>query len=156
MFEEKIIDHELSQGKLDRLKSPEVQELESRGEVFAPMDFSSTVHKESAMLRDTLQQFLMGQNLNLVVDTVLANDGAAQSVKTMLDGKNYTYGVVSVQASKELMKAGIQDRWKNDYRKHLLGAESKEGRLGGRPVPSGFANNLYVPPYRPGARQRSG
>lgn len=143
VFKEKIIDHELSQGKLDLLKSPEVVELESRGEVFAPMDFSSMVHKESSMLRDTLQKFLMGKNLNLVVDTVLANDGAAESVKAMLDGKGYSYDVVSVQASKELTKAGIQDRWEKDYRKHLMGENSQEGRLGGRPVPSEFANNMY-------------
>ncbi len=63
----------------------------------------------------------------------------------MLDSRNYTYDVVSVQTSKELTKSGIQDRWESDYRKHLAGEESREGRLGGRPAPSEFANNMYGP-----------
>lgn len=143
MFKEKIVDHELNLGKLDLLKSPQVQRLEAQGELFAPMDFSSMVHKESTILRDTLQTILMTRNLNLVIDTVLSNDKAAETIMKTLDAQEYTYQVVSVQASMELTKAGIQGRWEQDYRAFLNGENTKEGRLGGRPVPSEFANSVY-------------
>ena len=141
MFKEKIIQHELESGNLDRLKTPLVKELEAQGHKFAPMEFAALVHEESSMLSAKLQKDLRKDGTNYVIDTVLKSQGSAQEVAATLDKRGYTYDVVSVQATFEESKAGIYNRW-HDGR---VDFESGKSQLGGRPVPSDFANNLLTP-----------
>ena len=141
MFKEKIIQHELDSGNLDRLKTPLVRELESEGHKFAPMEFAALVHEESSMLSAKLQKELRKDGTNYVIDTVLKSQGSAQEVAATLDKRGYTYDVVSVQASFEESKAGIYGRWQEGR----AAFERGDSALGGRPVPSDFANNLVTP-----------
>lgn len=64
MFKEKIIQHELDSGNLDRLKTPLVKELEAQGYTFAPMEFAALVHEESSMLSRKLQKALRKDGTN--------------------------------------------------------------------------------------------
>lgn len=141
IFKEKIIQHELDSGNLDRLKTPLVKELEAQGHKFAPMEFAALVHEESSMLSAKLQKDLRKDGTNYVIDTVLKSQGSAQEVAVTLDKRGYTYDVVSVQASFEESKAGIYGRWQAGRDAFERG----ESQLGGRPVPSDFANNLVTP-----------
>lgn len=141
IFKEKIIQHELDSGNLDRLKTPLVKELEAQGHKFAPMEFAALVHEESSMLSAKLQKDLRKDGTNYVIDTVLKSQGSAQEVAATLDKRGYTYDVVSVQASFEESKAGIYGRWQAGRDAFECG----ESQLGGRPVPSDFANNLVTP-----------
>ena len=140
MFKEKIIQHELDSGNLDRLKTPLVKELEAQGYTFAPMEFAALVHEESSMLSRKLQKALRKDGTNYVIDTVLKSQGSAQEVAATLDEGGYTYDVVSVQATFEESKAGIYGRWQAGREAFERG----ESQLGGRPVPSDFANNLIT------------
>lgn len=141
IFKEKIIQHELDSGNLDRLKTPLVKELEAQGYKFAPMEFAALVHEESSMLSAKLQKALRKDGTNYVIDTVLKSQGSAQEVAATLDKRGYTYDVVSVQATFEESKAGIYGRWQAGREAFERG----ESQLGGRPVPSDFANNLVTP-----------
>lgn len=141
MFKEKIIAHELETGNLDRLKTPLVKELEAQGHKFAPMEFAVLVHEESSMLSAKLQKELRKDGTNYVIDTVLKSQGSAQEVAATLDKRGYTYDVISVQATFEESKAGIYGRWRDGR----AAFERGESQLGGRPVPSDFANNLITP-----------
>lgn len=141
MFKEKIIEHELESGNLDRLKTPLVKELEAQGHKFAPMEFAALVHEESSMLSAKLQKDLRKDGTNYVIDTVLKSQGSAQEVAASLDKRGYSYDVVSVQASFEESKAGIYGRWQEGR----AAFERGDSALGGRPVPSDFANNLITP-----------
>ncbi len=141
MFKEKIIAHELESGNLDRLKTPLVKELEAQGHKFAPMEFAALVHEESSMLSAKLQRDLRKDGTNYVIDTVLKSQASAREVAASLDKRGYTYDVVSVQATFEESKAGIYGRWQEGR----AAFERGESQLGGRPVPSDFANNLITP-----------
>lgn len=141
MFKEKIIAHELESGNLDRLKTPLVKELEAQGYKFAPMEFAALVHEESSMLSAKLQRNLRKDGANYVIDTVLKSQASAREVAASLDEHEYTYDVVSVQATFEESKAGIYGRWLEGR----AAFERGESQLGGRPVPSDFANNLITP-----------
>ena len=141
IFKEKIIQHELDSGNLDRLKTPLVKELEAQGHKFAPMEFAALVHEESSMLSAKLQKDLRKDGTNYVIDTVLKSQGSAQEVAATLDKRGYTYDVVSVQATFEESKAGIYGRWQAGREAFGRG----ESQFGGRPVPSDFANILVTP-----------
>ncbi|HJX78090.1 zeta toxin family protein [Glutamicibacter sp.] len=143
IFKELILEHELDSGQLELLKSAQVKELEAAGEVFAPMDFSTQVHREAVMLRDLLQDELMSKNINFVLDTVLSSERAAEAIMEELDDSQYRYFVVSVQASEKLTQEGIRQRWEDGYRQFLDGESTLKGKIGGRPVPSEFARSVY-------------
>lgn len=145
IFKELILEHELDSGQLELLKSPQVKELEAAGEVFAPMDFSTQVHREAVLLRDLLQDELMSKNINFVLDTVLSSERAAEAIMEELDASQYRYSVVSVQASEKLTQEGIRQRWAEGYRQFLDGEPTLKGKIGGRPVPSEFARSVYGP-----------
>lgn len=150
-FKEKIIEHELRSGNLDALKSPLVRDFESQGHQFAPMEFAALVHEESSLLRVELQRQLQGMEMNFVVDTVLKSEESAQNVAGRLDHEGYTYDVVSVQGTAQESKKGIYGRWEDNYRQFLLGGND----LGGRPVPSEFANGTFPDPNGPSTTQHS-
>lgn len=141
-FKEKIIEHEYRTGNLASLDTPFMKELKDQGVVFAPMEYSTLVHQESSMLSKQLQMQLQLERANYIVDTVLKDVDSARDVLTRLDGQNYSYDVVSVQGTAAESKAGIYGRWEYDYRAYLEG----KNELGGRPVPSEFANGTFPDP----------
>lgn len=142
-FKEKILEHEMQAGRLDELKPPVVHELESQGERFAPMEFASLVHEESSLLSSKLQDQLMQHEMNFVIDTVLKSEASAQVIASRLDNAEYKYNVVSVQTTEDVSKDSIRERWEKPYRKFLAGEQSREGRMGGRQVPSEFATSVF-------------
>lgn len=138
-FKEKIIDHEYRNDTLGALDTPLMAELKAQGHEFAPMEYSTLVHQESSLLSRQLQQQLQYEGKNYIVDTVLKNTDSAKDIMERLDGHNYTYDVVSVQGTAAESKAGIYGRWEDAYREYLeMGNE-----LGGRPVPSEFADSTF-------------
>lgn len=143
IFKEKILEHEMQVGRFDDLKPPVVRAFEAQGERFAPLEFAALVHEESSFLSARLQDQLMQRELNFVVDTVLKSEASAQTVAARLDRAEYTYDVVSVQTTEDISKASIRNRWEQPYRRFLQGEQSKDGRLGGRPVPSEFASSVF-------------
>lgn len=142
-FKEKILEYEIQIGRFDELKPPVVQQLETQGERFAPLEFSALVHEESSFLNGRLQDLLMQREMNFVIDTVLKVEASAQTIAARLDRAGYTYDVVSVQTTRDISKASIRDRWEQPYRKFLQNEHSKEGRLGGRSVPSEFSSSVF-------------
>lgn len=72
---------------------------------------------------------------------MLISQASAREVAASLDKRGYTYDVVSVQATFEESKVGVYGRWQEGR----AAFERGESQLGGRPVPSDFANNLITP-----------
>ena len=99
------------------------------------------MHEESSMLSAKLQWDLRNDGTNYVIDTVLKSQASAREVAASLDRRGYTYDVVSVQATFEESKAGIYGRWLEGR----AAFERGESQVGGRPMPSDFANNLITP-----------
>lgn len=141
-FKEKILEHEYRTGNLASLDTPLMKELKAQGVVFTPMEYSTLVHQESSMLSKQLQEQLQAERKNYIVDTVLKDAESAHDVMTRLDRQDYTYDVVSVQGTAAESKAGIYGRWEKDFREYLEG----KNILGGRPVPSEFANSTFPDP----------
>lgn len=141
-FKEKILEHEYRTGNLASLDTPLMKELKAQGVVFTPMEYSTLVHQESSMLSKQLQEQLQAERKNYIVDTVLKDVDSARDVMARLDRQDYTYVVVSVQGTAAESKAGIYGRWEYDFRQHLEGKNT----LGGRPVPSEFANSTFPDP----------
>lgn len=135
-FKAKILEHELSvDPTLSHLKPQAMKDLEAQGEKFAPLELAALVHEESSHINLRLQDQLMERGKNLIVDTVLKDEQSADKISARLDAKGYHYRVVSVQTDYETSAQSVMTRWAEDYKKHLAGENSKEGRLGGRPVP---------------------
>lgn len=144
-FKEKIIEHEHRNGTLAELGTPLMTQLKAQGHEFAPMEYSTLVHQESSMLSRQLQRQLQMEGKNYIIDTVLKDIDSARDVAARLDAQGYTYDVVSVQGTAAQSKAGIYGRWEGDYREYLEG----KNELGGRPVPSEFANSTFPDPAGP-------
>lgn len=135
-FKAKILEHELSvDPTLSHLKPQAMKDLEAQGEKFAPFELAALVHEESSHINLRLQDQLMERGKNLIVDTVLKDEQSADKISVRLDAKDYHYQVVSVQTDYETSAQSVMTRWAEDYKKHLAGENSREGRLGGRPVP---------------------
>lgn len=130
-----------------------MQAFEAQGERFAPLEFAALAHDESSFLSARLQDQLMQRELNFVVDTVLKSEASAQTIAARLDRAEYTYDVVSVQTTEDISKASIRNRWEQPYRRFLQEEQSKDGRLGGRPVPSEFASSVFPEDAGPSTTQ---
>lgn len=150
-FKEKIIEHELRMGTLDALDTPLMAELKEQGHAFTPMEYSTLVHQESSMVSRQLQQQLQREGQDFIIDTVLKDVDSARAVMARLDDQNYTYDVVSVQGTAAESKAGIYGRWESAHRDYLEG----KNELGGRPVPSEFANDTFPDPSGPSTTQEA-
>lgn len=144
-FKVAIVRHELEAGRLDALKTDLVRSYEAQGHVFAPMEFASLVHEESSAINARLQSSLLRDGSNLIFDTVLGSHGKAEELARTLDRTGYTFEVVSVQTTPEISRASRHDRWREPYELFLQGQHA----LGGRPVPSEFANDLFPPDRGP-------
>lgn len=143
-FKAKILEHELSvDPTLSHLKPQAMKDLEAQGEKFAPFELAALVHEESSHINLRLQDQLMERGKNLIVDTVLKDEQSADKISARLDAKGYHYRVVSVQTDYETSAQSVMTRWAEDYKKHLAGENSKEGRLGGRPVPPGVVAAVF-------------
>lgn len=138
-FKELLVKHEVSVEGLAAMTPPSMEALAAMGERFAPMEYSTLVHEESSYLAAQLRRELLEAGTNLVIDTVLKDQAAAESIKETLERAEFTFEVVSVQTTRELSQAGIRGRWETEYRAFLEGTSA----LGGRPVPSEFARDVF-------------
>lgn len=138
-FKAAIVRHELQVDGLESLKTDLVRSYEAEGHVFAPLEFASLVHDESSAINARLQANLLRDGSNLIFDTVLGSQKKAEALAETLVQAGYTFEVVSVQTTAEISRASRHDRWREPYELFLQGRHE----LGGRPVPSEFANNMF-------------
>lgn len=139
MFKEALVSHELRSGALDAMTPPVMRRYAEEGERFAPFEYASLVHEESSLLAKRLQEQQLAKGTNLLLDTVLKNEAAAQRVREQMSEHGYQFTVVSVQTTEEVSRASIRSRWEGPYREFLEG----KNELGGRPVPSEFARSVF-------------
>lgn len=139
MFKEALVEHELHSGGLVGMTPPSMGSYAEAGERFAPFEYASLVHEESSILAKRLQSEQLAKGTNVVLDTVLKNEAAAERVRAQMAQHGYRFTVVSVQTTEAISRASIRGRWEGPYREFLAG----QNELGGRPVPSGFARSVF-------------
>lgn len=150
-FKSAIVRHELMVDGLESLKTDLVRSYEAAGHVFAPLEFASLVHDESSVINSRLQAALLREGSNLIFDTVLGSQAKAEALGETLAQAGYTFEVVSVQTTAEISRASRYERWREPYELFLEGKHE----LGGRPVPSEFANNMFPEDGGPSVPERS-
>ncbi len=141
-FKTRLLRQAVADGSYDRLlKPPEVQDRESAGEPFFPLELASLVHEESSRLADDLRQEAMEAGTNIVIDTVLSKPDKAVQLGRELAAAGYEVQVLDVEVPFEVSAARIALRWEKSYAEAL---EAGDG-LGGRWVPSVYARDVFDP-----------
>lgn len=140
VFKRGLLREALEDGSYDSWLVPrEVRDLEAQGERFFPLEFAALVHLESVHIADSLRRDALEEGVNIVIDSVLGYEHAADRLGALLEGHGYDFEVVDVEVPFELSEKRIRERWEEAYRKGLSGADP----LGGRWVPSEFARSVF-------------
>ena len=130
-------------GSLGEWITPEaVRELEAQGERFFPLELASLVHEESSILAADLRERAIASGDNIIVDTVLSDEGSALALGDQLAAAGYMVQVVDVEVPFELSEKRIRSRWQQEYQAALDGGSG----LGGRWVPSEYARDVFDGP----------
>jgi len=139
-FKERLLEQAVEDGSYESwIKPAEVKTLERQGEKFFPLELSALVHAESSIIAAQARVEAMRNGENIVVDTVLADEGSALQLGRVLESYGYDVQVVDVEVPYEVSEARIRVRWEQSYRKAVEGKNS----LGGRWVPSEYARDVY-------------
>lgn len=141
-FKRSLLEEALADGSYERIKPPEIRELEASGEQFFPLEMAALVHQESSKLAARCRTEAIDRGDNLVIDTVLSSQDSAREIGRMLSAAGYGVQVVDVEVPFEVSEAQIRGRWEESYLKALSG----EDELGGRWVPSEYARDVFDGP----------
>lgn len=141
-FKERLLSRALADGTYQEFIKPDfVKDLERDGEVFSPLEMASLVHEESSMLAKAARNELASGGYNMVLDTVLSTERAADDIGQVLSAHGYTVTVIDVEVPAEMSKTAVQDRWREGYEGMLAGDPNKI--LGGRWVPSEYVDAVF-------------
>jgi hypothetical protein len=142
-FKEALLREALADGSYDSwIKPQEVKDLEAAGERFLPLELAALVHEESSLLAVALREEAIASGLNIVVDSVLANEGSALQLGQQLVDAGYRVRVIDVEVPYSVSEERIRGRWREAHEK----AGQETDGLGGRWVPSEYARDVFSGP----------
>lgn len=97
-----LLDAARADGSLEaEIKPPMVRDLETGGERFSALDFSSLVHEESSMIAKMIRDETISQRKNLLLDQVCLSMVKTAELVDRLDAAGYSVRVVEMHATRE-------------------------------------------------------
>ncbi|WP_431837825.1 zeta toxin family protein [Cellulomonas sp. Y8] len=143
-FKRGLLERAIVDGSYEAVIKPaEVRDLEAAGERFAPLELASLVHEESSLLARRARAGLIGEGVNVVLDTVLSGRASALDLGSHLQAAGYAVQVVDVETSYQVSASRVESRWREVMREYM--AHPQETDLGGRWVPSEYTRALFPP-----------
>jgi predicted kinase len=143
-FKARLLRHAKESGEYDALVPPEVRERMARGEVFAPGEFAALAHEESSMLAEEARKRALRRGERVIIDGVNGDGPKLAGRLAELAGHDYTHAdMICVEASREVSRARVEDRWLNGHRQYSADPNDFEAGLKARYVPEAVTDRLF-------------